>query len=320
MTARGIHDHDEFKLGLAPHDKPASQLLEVRWAAGGPPTYPIAVDNMTGVTPGLDRNDELGDCGPTSADNHRRITTKKETGTQINTALSDVLELYAESTNPPFNPLTGANDSGVQMPDLLNAMRKFGVGTEKIVAFGRLRDTSDASIYAAISVFKAVLLAVDLQDAQKQQTNQGMWDFSPSSEWGGHAIAAGAYDAQAGVVEVFTWARRVKTTTAFRAHQLWEVWVPLYQSTIDDQNDAVDWQGMADAFKSLTGETLPGAAPAPQPTPTPTPVPQPPTPGDDAPFPGASPEVARHIFSTAARGKRSASEWMNNHFKHYFGL
>jgi hypothetical protein len=312
-----IHEHSEFKLGLKPHDKPDDQLLRVRWSLGQIPQFPAEVDNMAGVTLGLDRNDELGDCGPTSGDNHRRIKSKIETGTQVDAALADVLELYAASTTPPFDPVTGANDNGVTMPDLMNAMRKVGLGGEKIVAFGRLQDMSNESIMAAIYIFKAVIFAVDLKVAQQGQTQQDppKWDWvNNSGEWGGHAIVAAAYRHLTGEVDVGSWARRVITTENFRKYQLMEVWVPIYQSTIDDQNDAVDWGTMAQDFANLTDGTLP---PPTNPTPTPAPTP---IPNGDAPFPGASAEVARHILASAARAHMSIEDWMNHHFGTYFEL
>lgn len=310
-------------LGLNAHNLPESKLLEVRWRAGVAPHYPSTLDNMSGVVAGLDRNNELGDCGPTSADNHRRVKTKRELGKQIDSPLADVLELYAESSDPPFNPLTGENDNGVTMPALLNAMRRVGLGGERIVAFGRLRDTSDASIMAAIYVFKAVLFAVDLQRAQDAQSDDinPVWDYVQSSpEWGGHAVVAGAYNAVTETVDVFSWAKRIGTTKDFRDFCLSEVWVPIYQSTIDDAHDAVDWDSMAASYTSLTGETLPASTPSPTPEPIPEPAPTPvpaPTPGV-APFPGATVEVASHIASSAARAHLSVTDWMNHHFQTYF--
>jgi hypothetical protein len=310
-------DH-EFKLGLVPHAKENHELLEVTFSASI--AFPVVVDNLAHIKPALDKNDQLGDCGPTSCDNHRRIKSLLETGNEFDANLDEVLDLYTASTNPPFDKVTYANDNGVMMPDLMNAMRKVGLGSgsrnEKIVAFGRLRDMSDESIMAAIYVFKAVLFAVTLQDAQKNQSRSGYWDYSASDTWGGHAIVAGAFDANAKTIDVISWARRISTSESFRSNQLDEVWVPIYQSTIDDTKDFVDYATMSEQFQRLTGQQLPGYTPPPSPAPTPAPTP---TPGA-APFPGCDPEVASHILATAARGHRSPSEWLNNHFKHYFHL
>jgi hypothetical protein len=311
------NDDYQFKLGLVPHNKENHELLEVTFGASI--AFPVVVDNLRGINPALDKNDQLGDCGPTSCDNHRRIKSLLETGKEFDANLDEVLDLYALSTNPPFDKVTYANDNGVMMPDLMNAMRKNGLGSgdrnEKIVAFGRLRDMSDESIMAAIYVFKAVIFAVTLQESQKNQSRSGYWDWSQSEDWGGHAIVAGAFDANQGTIDVISWARRIQTTKTFRAHQLDEVWVPIYQSTIDDTKDFVDYATMADQFQRLTGNALPGYTPAP---PVQPPAPTPNT--GAAPFPGCDPEVASHIVATAARGHRSVEAWLNNHFKHYFHL
>lgn len=269
-AAKGIHAHDRFKLGLKPTTLPASKLLSIGWRDGVIPPHPPSVDNMTGVTAGLDDNDHLGDCGPTSADNHGRITTKAY-GSELDAAIADVLALYTASTTPPFNPKTGANDNGVQMPDLLNAMRKVGLGTRKIAAFGLLKDTTPESIRAAIALFGAVLFAVDLQTAQQTQTDQGYWDYSPSSEWGGHAIAAGRYD-QANFY-VFSWAQTIRVTLGFCAKQLGEIWVPLWPEVVNSDVFAktVAIADLAADFESLTDGAWPGATP-PAPTPPPAPV------------------------------------------------
>lgn len=280
-AASGLHAHDRFKLGLKPHGKPDDQLLAVGWAAGKIPAYEPAVDRISSITIGMDGNDQYGDCGPAACDNHRRIVSKTLLGDEQDATETQVLRLYSDSTQPPFNPITGANDVGVDMATLMDALKKKGLAGRKIVAYGRLKDTSDESVYAAIDLFGAVLFAVDLQQAQQDQSSavSPVWDFVPSPDWGGHAVVAGGYNAKTGIVTVGSWGMAVGTTRKFRAEQLAEVWVPIWPELLSDRRfvTSVDVQALAAEFQVLTGGVLPLPTPVPVPVP---PVPAPPQPED----------------------------------------
>lgn len=329
----GIHDHETLKLGLQPHDKSAEQLLALDWAAGQPPAYAPRRDNLLHVRIGLDANDRFGDCGPTSCDNHRRITKLSLTGVEVDAGLDEVFDLYRRSGNPHFDPATGADDNGVSMPVLLGALRSGGLGGEKIVAYARLRDTSDASLFAAIDYFGAVLLAVSLQTAQQTQSEgpNPIWDYSSSPDWGGHAVVAAAYDAEAGFVDVGSWGMRVRTTSAFRAKQLDEVWVPIWTDTIGDHRfqEAVDLPTLASLFKDLTGGELPiptppaPAPPTPEPDPapvTPVPVPEPPKPQPGLVLNIRDPRVKERVEANANRHGMSPDDYVEAHLQRYYDL
>lgn len=267
-----VHDHPRFKLGLTPHGKTAEQLLALDWAAGQVPAYEPKVDRLSQIGIGLDDNDRYGDCGPTSCDNHDRITTKVLTGSEVVASVGDVLDLYSRSATPPFDPATGANDNGVDMATMLAALKAGGLGGRKIVAYARLKDISDASIYAAIDLFGAVLFAVDLQKAQQAQSDapHPVWDYKRSADWGGHAIAAGSYDSATGRIDVGSWGMRIGTTPAFRQHQLQEVWVPIWPEMLSSARfvQNVDGPALAADYLALTGEALPIPAPGPTPVPS----------------------------------------------------
>jgi hypothetical protein len=314
----GIHEHPTLKLGLKPHGKDADELLHVGWRAGQPPAYEAKVDRLSQITIGLDGNDKYGDCGPTSSDNHRRATTKALTGAEADATQAQVFDLYSRSTNPPFDPKTGANDNGVDMVTMCAALKSGGLAGVKIVAYAKLEDTSDASVYAAIDLFGAVLFAVDLQTAQQDQSDakNPVWDYKRSADWGGHAIVAGAYDSTTGIVTVGSWGTAIGTTKAFRLHQLDEVWVPIWPELLGSARfvAAVDTAALAADFQSLTGGTLP-VAPAPAPTPTPTPVPTPPGGGASFQLDAA---VEPHVGRAAKLASLTEEQWINRHFHGYF--
>lgn len=314
MTAQGIHDHPRLKLGLIPHSKSKDELLQIRWAVEPGSVAPTEVDHMT-ITPGLDKNDVWGICGPTSADNINRIITKYETGTQVNAMQTQVNTLYTESSKPPFDPATGANDNGVQNPDLYAAWLKDGLAGEAPIAYGQLADTSDASIALAIDVFGAVTMAVDLQTAQQSQSSAAtpVWDYSKSADWGGHDICIGAISSKTGLADCYSWAEKIAMTEAFRKHQMLELWVPLFESVmLSDKFDLlVDSTAMKSDLSNLTGGkfTWPSA-------PAPTPTPQPITP------PTASLQINLTDADVIARitkvAKGNVDLWTTKHFASYF--
>lgn len=255
-TATGIHSHPTRKLGLRPNSKPQSELLQIKFKARATPR--ATVDNITGTTFGMYDNDRYGDCGPTALCNFRRISSRIETGHQHNVTLRKCLQLYSQSSTPPFDPSTGNNDNGVMNPDLLYAARHYGVGDERMAAYGQVQVNSDNDLALTIDVFGGALVAVNLQLAQQSQTEQGYWDYSPSGEWGGHDIVFAAYDLHAGSFDCVSWAERVRTTSGFRVQQVDEVWVPIFPETLkaDKFNSAVDTAAFADDFQQLTGQSL----------------------------------------------------------------
>lgn len=270
VSPAGLPVHPRFKTGLLPHGKNADELLHVGWKNGVVPAYPAAVDRLSTITIGLDGNDKYGDCEPTSCDNHRRVSSLFLTGTEVDATEAEVLDLYSRSTSPPFNPKTGANDNGVDMVTGMKALMSGGLNGEKIVAYAKLKDISDASIYAAIDLFGAVIFAVDLQVAQQKQSDATppVWEYVKSADWGGHAIVAAKYVASSGLIYVGSWGMQVATTATFRAKQLQEVWVPIWPEllTTSGFDTSVDQDQLAADFTSLTGGTLPisvGPAPAP---------------------------------------------------------
>ncbi len=96
---------------------------------------------------------------------------------------------------------------------------------------------------------------------------------------------------------MITWALRVKTTEAFRRHQLEEAWVVIWQENLDHPafQTGVDLVALQAAYKALTGKTIPGV---------PTPVPPSPTPapgGGDGTGPFQVGPFSAHVSDRLAR-------------------
>lgn len=261
--------HPKFKLGLLPPD-PSRVKLKMHWKAGAPPDSRPKVDNFAGWDWDMHGNDRYGVCGPVSMSHHREMTTKILTGTEDETTQTEVYDLYRRSGNPDFNPGTGRGDRGVVMSVLMDAATRGGLGGAKLLGYAGLADLSDRSIHAAIDRFGGVLFAVSLQASQQDQTDRGLWDYSRSAPWGGHAIMAGSYDQATGRIDVATWAKRVGTTPAFRSRQLDEVWLPIWPELVNSGalfNAGIDLHQLARDFETITGKGFPVPIPDPPPPP-----------------------------------------------------
>jgi hypothetical protein len=213
-------------------------------------------------------NDQYGDCGPVSAANLRAMTTAALTGVERYPTLQDVFDLYRRSGNPNFDPATDADDNGVDMQTMCEALVSGGIAGVKALAFAKVDVSSLDEIRAAVSIFGGLLLGVNLDVAQQEQTNDGLWDYVQTVSWGGHAVLAGGYtSATTGAdVNVVTWAQLVGLTDRFWTHQVEEAWVviwPEHLGTVAFQQ-GVDLAQLAADYHALTGRTFPVA-----PTPTP---------------------------------------------------
>ena len=210
-------------------------------------------------------------CGPTSVGNNIIQVTAGQT---IPTT-DQVIDFYSRVSG--FDPVTGKNDNGVILQEMLGVLLKGGLGGKFPVAFAAVDHTNQQELEAAINTFDGVLLGVDLQVSQQKQSDAKtpVWDYaSPHSEWGGHAILSGKYVDSSGRVTVISWAEHIDTTSKFREEQLDEVWVVVWPEHLT--RPGVDVNALAAAFLALTGKSLP--VPPPAPTPAPSPAPPAPTP------------------------------------------
>lgn len=270
-------DHPDFKLGLLPPTPAMPALRLADYLTGVLPAHPPAADYLSGTAFGLYANDRFGVCGPTAVANSRREITARLKGAVAAPSQNDVFDLYRRSGNPGFDPATGAGDNGVNVQAMLKAVLAGGIGGVKCLGFARLDAASVEELKAAVALFGFQILGVDLQAAQQQQTGAGVWDYRRSGAWGGHAVLAGAYQADPEGVDVITWARQVRMTDAFVKNQLSEAWVVIWPEHLSDAGflAGVDLATLAADFRDLTGRPFPAPVPPPAPPP-PGPGPAPP--------------------------------------------
>lgn len=285
MTATRHHEHEQIpgmRLGLRPAD-PARPVLKLAdMLSGTVPAHPLTVDHLTAV-PDFDLygNDTASDCGPAMFCNAIRLASLLLTGSEVRPTLNDAYDLYRRSGNPGFDPVTGADDNGVVLADMLDAATKGGAAGIKPVAYAQVDLTDLEQVRAAISIFGFLFLGVDLQKAQQAQTDQGLWDYVKGSrDWGGHAVLAGAYtSATAGAdVRLETWGQLVGATDTWWNHRVQEAWVCILPWSLGTKQfqQGIDGPAANAAYKALTGR--PGPFPV-----TPAPV----TPAPVIPVPAA---------------------------------
>jgi hypothetical protein len=287
-----------------PKNAPALRLAS--FLTGRVPAHPAAADHFAKVTDwGLWQNDTYGDCGPVSFFNLRKLVTVYATGEEVQPTQDDVFRLY-KLVNPTFDPDDpgGPGDAGVDMQTMLELALKHEVcGPGVMLGFAKVDVSNPDEVRAATSIFGGVLHGVDLETAQQDQTDAGLWDYKRSGEWGGHAVLSGRYTDPSGTAQdrtaVVTWAEVVDCTDAFEQHQLEECWVVIFQEHLDHPafQEGVDVTALASAYESLTGRPFPGQ-PSPEPEPSPEPAPGP---VDDADRVLA--EAARHWLRRRHRGE-----------------
>jgi hypothetical protein len=252
----------------APKNAPALKLGN--FLTGTIPVHPVSVDHFAEVADwGLYGNDRFGVCGPTSVANQRKLITRYLGGVEQSPSQDDVFDLYRRSGNPNFDPATGVDDNGVDMQTMLEAVHAGGIGGTKCLGFAKVDVTNLDEMRAAIAIFGSLLLGVNLEVAQQAQKR--LWDYAPSSEWGGHAVLNGRYtSAKTGAdLAVVTWAEVVGLTDAFELHQVEEAWVVIWPEHLGttEFEQAVDQAALAADYLALTGRPFPEPAPGPVPVP-----------------------------------------------------
>lgn len=243
-------------------------------------------DNLGTLPFVLGENDRVGDCGPVAVANSLIAAT----GGRVVPTNAQIIEFYSYVSDydpSQTDPETGENptDVGVDMQDMMEKLMKVGIAGRKPVAFAKIDDLSDDFVEATINSFNGAELGVDLEVEQQNQTDEvpPEWDYVKSADWGGHAIHAGRYDSATGRITVISWQLKVSTTAAFRAHQLEEAWIIIWEELLDVPG--LDLHALSTMFTDLTGKSFPvpvdpvppptppePTPPAPDPTPTPVPA------------------------------------------------
>lgn len=276
--------HEGHRLGLTPSmGRPAIPFANVLKAEALSLVIPNRDDHITGVPEwNLGANNRYGTCGPTSLANYISMCYWNLLGTAVTVSDDAIFALYKASGNPDFP----AQDNGVDLNYMLTQSLDVGLeitytgqtaanytgprpvagATElvKPVCFGSLEADSCDELRATTAVLGGVEMGVTLEVSQQTQLNSGVWDYSPSGLWGGHAIMGAAYtgdfaEGQADE-EIITWAEPVGLTDAFITNQLSQAYGVVLPIHLTNYNflQGVDTQALAGAYQDLTGRPFPG--------------------------------------------------------------
>jgi hypothetical protein len=200
---------------------------------------------------------------------------------------------------------TAVAPTAAPLADWLAYWRKTGVGGHKIVAYARVDHTKLDHIQAAIDLFGAVAVGVQLPAiAQEQFANGQPWDVVANDGGieGGHAIHLGAYDADKKLFGATTWGAVQLITFAWAQTYVTEVWAPITQDWIEANGSTPGGLvafALGEDFSALTGEPNPFRRPNPNPIPGPPPAPAPAPPGPPVVNPDQALAVAARTWLNA---------------------
>lgn len=291
-----------FPLGRRPpknavHIKLAD-ILSDEAKAGSLPPIDSAVDYLAAIHDWqMLGNDVAGDCEAVDSANDRHVITTVLTPSPYYWTQAQVWAYYM-SQNPDFVPGNGPHgygsddDGGMDMQTSLEYSHSHG-GPDgvKVVFFAKVDHTNLAEVKAAIDLFGVLRVGIQVQNANQDDFANGVaWDYHPGDPIeGGHAVAAGGFDAS-GRVKFITWAQETEFTNAFWDNLVEECWVAVWPEMMGTASFKAGINGskLEAAYAAVTNGkqiVIPDPTPAPTPEPTPAPVPVP----DPSPAPQPTP-------------------------------
>lgn len=149
-------------------------------------------------------NDVIGDCA-IAAPAHEIECWTANAGRERSLTMHDVLVAYEQvggyKPSDPHHPTHNATDQGCAMLDVLHHWRHQGIGSDKITAYVKVKQTDIVEMQQAIWLFGGVFLGLRLPEtAHVQVEDKEPWTVvaligkgEPDS-WGGHAVNLLDYD------------------------------------------------------------------------------------------------------------------------------
>jgi len=264
-----------FKLGRLPADPTKPKLKLSSFLTGAAPlAYPENRDWLSQVSSWpMYLNDRLGSCTCATIGHLIQIFNRYGQKQDVRVSDDDVLTAYSAVSG--YDPVSGDNDNGAVVQDVLNYWRKEGVGGHKILAFAQVDFRNPDELRQALNIFGNIYLGIDFPNSAMLQFYRGeAWDVVPDSySVGGHAINAGYYDVSDGMWKIVSWGEVVPMTQAFFDRYTDEAWVVISQEWLDANGrnpEGIDMQTLGEEFTRITGELSP--FPEVQPIPNPAPV------------------------------------------------
>lgn len=142
---------------------------------------------------GMFGNDTIGDC-TLAAIAHLIMLWTSHAGKLVIPDQKDVIAAYSAITG--YNPVTGANDDGAAITDVLNYCQTTGVAGHKILGWAQLDHKNITRRAQGVWLFGALNVGVQLPaNAQDQFTQRKNWELEPydGGNEGGHCIIETGY-------------------------------------------------------------------------------------------------------------------------------
>lgn len=129
----------------------------------------------------MDGNDRFGCCTSVAAHKIQVIFDCAAGRTYRAPSLANILWTYSQTTKPPFNQSTGANDNGAELEDVLNFWHSHGLfldGYGKIKSAYAVDATNKGEVQAALEAHGLLYAGCLLPDAIENIRGTGfIWDM-----------------------------------------------------------------------------------------------------------------------------------------------
>jgi hypothetical protein len=260
-----------YKYGRrSPKNAPALQFSSILNSAL--PTYPPTEDYLATLTGWqMLGNDVAGDCNAVTWANTRRLITAT-LAKEYYPSQAEVWQFY-QTQNPGFDPngtssTNGPGSSSDQGMDVQTGLEYLhangGPDGVKAVAFAKVDHTNLGEVKAALAIFGALWLGVQVLDANQKEFSEGKaWtDVKGSAIDGGHAILSGGYTATD--IKFITWAQETEFGKSFwngvvqNTPLVEESWVVIWPEHLGSVafEQGVDQAQLAADYQALTGNPL----------------------------------------------------------------
>jgi hypothetical protein len=166
---------------------------------------------------------------------------------------SEIIAAYAAISG--YDPVTGSNDNGCQMQDVLRYLRDTGLAdangqVHKVTAYAALADPTDIQMLSQVlKTFGYVYLGIDLPQSAEDEFGTEPWTYVPWSQpLGGHCIGLhrrDPYGTKVGVFTMATWGALQPATIGFIRHWVREAWAVITPDWIEANGASCDGISLA---------------------------------------------------------------------------
>ena len=138
----------------------------------------------------MDGNDTIGDCTCAAIAHMVSLWTAFQ-GSMVKPTKDQTVAVYSAVTG--YDPITGANDNGAAITDVLNYWRTVGIAGHKIDGWAQVDNTNLPEVKQAIYLFGGIDIGLQVpQSAMDQNANGEEWSVvhNDGGIVGGHSIPA----------------------------------------------------------------------------------------------------------------------------------